>query len=121
MRGLTTSAVLEVVSAPPNSGPQFLGASIKQLRGERKMSQEDVAFAVRSIDPDAKVTAGGVSQIENSKYRPTVEVMEALARVFGVAPEDWLEYRLALARRSLDEREVGAERALANLARLEGV
>lgn len=116
-----TFAEVAAVSGPPISELEPLGESIKKLRAARthdngrRWSQEDVAFAVRDLDPEAKLTAGSVSQVETSKYRPTIRVMEALAKVFGVDPEIWVDYRLALARLSMDEREVGPDRALANL------
>lgn len=45
--------------------------------------------------------------------------LEAVAAVLGVPADEFPEYRLALARRLYDERQVGLEQALANLSRLD--
>lgn len=45
--------------------------------------------------------------------------IEAVATALGVAPEEFPEYRLALARQQLDESEVGLDQALGNLQRIE--
>lgn len=49
--------------------------------------------------------------------QPTVELMEAVARLAEVDPTLFVEYRLHLARREFNVREVGFETAAANLKR----
>lgn len=55
---------------------------------------------------------------------PSPQFMEECARALRVMPEHFAEYRLAMARRQFDAREVGFDQALANLeqwARQEGL
>ena len=49
------------------------------------------------------------------RRHPTPALIEECARVLGVRPDYFAEYRLWHARRELDEREVGLEQALRNL------
>jgi hypothetical protein len=46
---------------------------------------------------------------------PSLLLMEECARVLRVRPEYFLEYRVHLAKRDFDPREVGVDRALQNL------
>lgn len=89
-----------------------LGAKLRRLRVARGLSQEEVAF--RMHDADGKATGGAVGQFERGVTRPLPRTVEAIAAALDVPAEGFAEYRLALARRLLDEREVGLEAALAN-------
>jgi len=46
---------------------------------------------------------------------PSPRLIEECARVLGIAPEHFLEYRVYLAQRDFDPRAVGVERAIRNL------
>lgn len=50
-----------------------------------------------------------------SEKQPTPDLLRTLAAAVEVAPEEFAEYRLALARESLDENVVGLEAALRQL------
>jgi transcriptional regulator with XRE-family HTH domain len=63
-------------------------------------------------DKEAAPTAGAIGQIERGLIRPTVATMELLAATLEVEPSHFVEYRLALARRQLDERQVGLKAAV---------
>ncbi len=52
--------------------------------------------------------------------RPTPELMTACAQALQLEPDIFPEYRLWLAQREFDPREVGSETAMANLARWAG-
>jgi len=49
------------------------------------------------------------------QQRPSPRLIEECARVLGLRPEYFVEYRFYLAQRDFDPREVGRDRALANL------
>ncbi|HZV74562.1 MAG TPA: hypothetical protein VFF79_12665 [Conexibacter sp.] len=49
---------------------------------------------------------------------PSAYLMERVAEVLGIDPAYFAEYRLAMARHVLDERGVGFEAAVANLAKV---
>jgi transcriptional regulator with XRE-family HTH domain len=55
----------------------------------------------------------------NGRRRLTPTIMEAAARALDVPPEAWIEYRLARARRLLDEQELGLEAAAENYMLIE--
>ncbi len=54
-----------------------LGTAIRALREQKHWSQEELGFRVDT-------SATNISRIENGKYRPGPEVMQDLAREFGV-------------------------------------
>ena len=54
-----------------------LGMAIRTLREQKGWSQEEIGFRVG-------VTAANISRIENNKHRPGPEVMQDLAREFGI-------------------------------------
>jgi transcriptional regulator with XRE-family HTH domain len=57
-----------------------------------------------------------IKVLETDRTRqPEINTIEVLAAALEVEPETFPEYRLALARRQLDEREVGLAQALSNL------
>lgn len=56
-----------------------------------------------------------VSLLMRGEYPPSIEGMEAIARVLGVNPDYFAEYRMAIKRRELDPKRVGFRRALAAL------
>lgn len=66
--------------------------------------------------PDVRGTSSGLfRKAMRGERRPTPALMEAVAGALGVEPTCFAEYRLALARLALDEREVGVPAALAAL------
>lgn len=94
-----------------------LPALLKRLREARGLSQEALAFRV--YDAGEKMTAGAIGQFERGVTRPLPSTVEKLAIALEVDPSVFPEYRLAVARRQLDEREVGLDEALRNLAALQ--
>ena len=114
-QALSAEVFSETVESADGLRP--LARLARELRQERGLSQEDLAFRMR--DQGAGATSGAVGQIERGVIRPKRETIEALAAALGVEPERFAEYRLAAARRLFDEREVGLEEALSNLRQLE--
>lgn len=96
---------------------QPFGAQLRALRQEKGKSLEDLAFATR--EHGGKLTFSYVGQVERGTQYPTPATIALLAKALGVAPEEFIAYRLARARRLFDEREVGLEEAARNLAALE--
>lgn len=63
-------------------------------------------------------TPGTVSLIARGGYPPTRDALENIAKVLRIKPTYFAEYRLMEARRQLDPKQVGLERALKNLEAL---
>jgi hypothetical protein len=98
--------------------PQGFAAKVKDLAAERGISVAQVGF--QAYDPNVKGTnPDTMKSVMAGRRHPTPVLMEAVARVLSVSPDVFGEYRLALARAQMDEREVGLAAALANLERIE--
>ncbi len=65
------------VPGPPTPAARLLAASVVQMRAEREMTQEDVAFA-------AGLPTATVSKIERCVLSPTLRTIEKLAIGFDV-------------------------------------
>ncbi|GIP41059.1 transcriptional regulator [Paenibacillus sp. J31TS4] len=59
---------------------------IKELRKERRLSQEDLAQACR-------VTRQTINAIENNKYDPSLQLAFQLSRVLGVPVDGLFSYQ----------------------------
>lgn len=91
---------------------------LRRLAGERGMSLERVAHD--AWDQDVRGTSPNLfKKVMRGERDLKPGLIEAVARALGVPPEEFPEYRLALARNTLDEREVGLDQALAALTRFE--
>lgn len=60
-------------------------------------------------------SSSGINNCARGTFVPGLEGIEVIARALQVPPETFAEYRLLRARRELDFRAVGLERALKNL------
>ena len=58
---------------------------IKELRKERRISQEELASAVR-------VTRQTIISLENGKYNPSLKLAMDIAKVFQVTVEELFEF-----------------------------
>lgn len=97
---------------------QDFATSVKQLAAERGLSVAKVGY--QAYDPSIKGTNPDTfKSVMAGRRIVTPTLIEAVAQVLDVPPEEFAEYRLALARRQLDEREVGLADALENLQRVE--
>lgn len=90
-----------------------------QLRSESGMSQDDLAYGARQFGAPATLTGSWISQLRKGTRPLTLEILAGIAGALEVPPETFAEYRLAQARRMLDEREEGLDQAIANLSRVE--
>lgn len=61
--------------------PKRLGENLKRIRGERKLSQTDLA---EKIGADK----GYISLLENGKKNPTLSTTEKIAQALGVTIDD---------------------------------
>lgn len=97
---------------------------LRRLRRERGLSQpqlyrlaEGVSFdMIRAMERDP---ARATSSSRPPSRAPSADMLARVSRALGVPPEEFPEYRLAQARRALDPRAVGLDRALAALQRVE--
>jgi hypothetical protein len=80
-------------------------------------------YATRSRNPNWSALAARLEGVHYETLRrattgerpPAPRLMEECARIFGLRPEYFLEYRLYLSRRDFDPAAVGFVRALQNL------
>ncbi|WP_035441951.1 helix-turn-helix transcriptional regulator [Asticcacaulis sp. YBE204] len=57
----------------------LVGWRVKQLRLARGLSQDELSSRL------GEVTQGYISELENGKGNPTLQILYALSRVFGVS------------------------------------
>lgn len=60
---------------------EHLGLRIKFLRNERKWSQEDLAL-------EANINKNYISDLENGRRNPSLDILERIARAFGISLEE---------------------------------
>lgn len=93
-------------------------ARLRRLRQDRGWSRSTLSR--KTVDYDGRGLAEAtVKAVEVGTNRPGPDTIVALAHALGVAPEEFPEYRLALARQQLDEREVGLDQAVEALTQIE--
>jgi len=88
----------------------------------RRLARERGTSITRLVhdawDPQKRGTSPDLARkVLAGRRTLTPTLVEAVARALDVQPDEFPEYRLAIARRLLDEREVGLDTAVANLAR----
>jgi transcriptional regulator with XRE-family HTH domain len=97
---------------------EALPIRLRRLRKAVGLSVERLAHA--TYRNGHGLTFSAIAQFERGETRPKLETIELLAEALGVSPMEFPEYRLAIARRLFDEREVGLDQAVGNLEALEG-
>jgi transcriptional regulator with XRE-family HTH domain len=94
---------------------QRFGEALRALMQARGLSYRGLAGAIRQIDEQG-ITHAHLNMLANGHDKPSMRVMELIARTCSVPPEYFAEYRLAIAMRELDPDVVGLEQALRNLS-----
>ncbi len=89
---------------------------LPELRKEKGWSRERLSHTAFSIDQEG-TSAAQITAIERGTRKASARTIAALAKALDVAPTEFLEYRLALARHVLDEDKVGLSQAIKNLER----
>lgn len=85
-----------------------LSRALPALMRERGVSYRALAARTRERAGDAMgVTSGHLANLVSGRSRASAPVLELIATALDVRPEYFAEYRLAVLRRSLDERAVG--------------
>jgi transcriptional regulator with XRE-family HTH domain len=85
---------------------------------ELGISFRDLARLTRELDEDGRgLSSAYLVQLFNGNEDPVPRGIRLIARAIGLAPEDFVEYRLHEVREALDER-VDFDRAVANLQAL---
>lgn len=97
---------------------QSLPALLRSLRGD--MSRSRLSRATASYN-GIGVSEETIKALEAGKWSATPETLRAIAHGLGIEPERFPQYRLALLRQQFDEREVGLDEAISNLADLDAV
>jgi transcriptional regulator with XRE-family HTH domain len=98
----------------PTSSKPF-GEALRRLMRTRGLSYRELAQATRGLDGKG-MTHAHINMLANGHDRPSMRAMELIAKVCGVPPDYFAEYRLAAAMRELDPAVVGLEQALENLS-----
>lgn len=94
---------------------QPFGDALRALMEVRRLSYRGLAEAIREIDEQG-ITHAHLNMLANGHDKPSMRVMELIARACDVPPEFFAEYRLTVAMRELDPEVVGLEQALENLS-----
>lgn len=84
------------------------------LRKERGWSREVLSHHAFPID-ESGTSVAQITAIERGARRASARTMLALAKALEIDPNEFAEYRLALARHLLDEEKVGLDAALGTL------
>jgi len=89
-----------------------LSRALPALMRERGLSYRALATRTREHASDGPgVTSGHLANLVSGRSRGSAPVLELLAAALDIRPEYFAEYRLAVLRRSLDERAVGFDAA----------
>lgn len=90
------------------------GEALRALMDERGLTYRGLAEAIRELDGKG-ITHAHLNMLANGHDKPSMRVMELIARACSISPDYFAEYRLAMAMRELDPNVVGLEQALENL------
>ncbi len=91
---------------------------LRALMHAKGLSFRALAAETARHDPSGRgITHGHLGQLAGAHQHPSQRAVELLAAALDVAPEYFLEYRLAQLRHALNEREVGYDRARDTLRR----
>lgn len=105
--------------AASTSTDEPLSRALPALMRERGLSYRALAARTREHARDATgVTSGHLANLVSGRNRASAPVLELIATALDVRPEYFAEYRLAVLRRSLDERAVGFDAACRRYAEL---
>lgn len=107
--------------------PESFRAVASRERARLDMTVEDLAYEIKHAASKlghGDRSGASVSSVQKHlagtlKSSPSVGLMEATASVLGIQPDAFGEYRLAMARRAIDESVVGLDVALERLKRIE--
>lgn len=90
------------------------GEALRELMESRSFTYRGLAEEIRELDGKG-ITHAHLNMLANGHDKPSMRVMELIARACSISPEYFAEYRLAIAMRELDPNVVGLEQALENL------
>lgn len=100
--------------------PAAFTAALRRHMAERNVTFRQLAAETKTVDQLGRgLSHTYLGNIARGTDAPTANSIELVAAALEVDPLEFAEYRLAMVRRLLDEREVGLERALANLRAIE--
>jgi transcriptional regulator with XRE-family HTH domain len=90
------------------------GEALRALMDARGLTYRGLAEEIRGLDGKG-ITHAHLNMLANGHDKPSMRVMELIARACAIPPDYFAEYRLAVAMRELDPSVVGLEQALENL------
>ena len=90
------------------------GEALRSLMEARGLTYRGLAEEIRGLDGKG-ITHAHLNMLANGHDKPSMRVMELIARACSISPDYFAEYRLAIAMRELDPSVVGLEQALENL------
>lgn len=74
-------------------GLQSLAKRLKEVRSEKKMSQEDLA-------DKSDITLSQIARIETAKINPTVSTIFKIARGLEVSPKELFDFELVATKKN---------------------
>ncbi len=92
-------------------GDKGITELLPELRQQRGWSRERLSHEAFAVDREGTSSAQ-IAAIERGTRRASARTILALAKALDVSPDLFPEYRLAVARLALDEKQVGLDRAL---------
>jgi transcriptional regulator with XRE-family HTH domain len=90
------------------------GEALRVLMESRGLTYRGLAEEIRELDGKG-ITHAHLNMLANGHDKPSMRVMDLIARACSIPPDYFAEYRLAVAMRELDPSVVGLEQALENL------
>jgi transcriptional regulator with XRE-family HTH domain len=90
------------------------GEALRVLMEARGLTYRGLAEEIRALDGKG-ITHAHLNMLAKGHDKPSMRVMELIARACSISPDYFAEYRLVLAMRELDPSVVGLEQALENL------
>lgn len=103
---------------PPADLDLPFGARLRKLRENADLSRSKLSRATVGFDGEG-IAEETIKALELGKWGPSIKSIAALAHGMQLRPEVFPEFRLARARRLLDEREIGLREALLTLEAVE--
>jgi transcriptional regulator with XRE-family HTH domain len=103
---------------------QPFGVRLRRLREESGLSRSQLSRKTATVNEGVGLPEITIKVLETDlKRQPELNTIEILAQALAIPPETFPQYKLAVIRRQLDEREpphgVGLEQALTMLAEIE--
>jgi transcriptional regulator with XRE-family HTH domain len=93
------------------SAVEPLSRVLPRLMRERRLTYRALAARTRELDPQRGVSTGHLANLVSGRSRPSIPILEIVARALEVYPTEFAEYTLAQLREELDPTRAGFDAA----------